>query len=129
MERLLQHTHRRWIMAKYNESPTTVEQEVDAVEEKVVLEKVMSVYSGIDGKCCCGCSGKHTYASAHVRTGSRHRGYPVKDDEVNDRVVKRVVNKINRLIDAGEPVSIDEDFVSAVVGRRVYIAYFVPSEV
>lgn len=53
----------------------------------VNIEQVSSVYSGKNGSCCCGCAGKHTYASAHRTWASKNRGYNVGLDEVNDRVV------------------------------------------
>lgn len=56
------------------------------------LEDVVSVYSGKANRCCCGCSGKHTYSSAHRDTV--RRGYEVLDEEVNDRSVKMIFNKV-----------------------------------
>lgn len=96
---------------------------------KVDINKVMSVYSGKDGACCCGCSGKHTYASKHVDIASKHRGYKVMEDEVNDKVVKMIVNKINKVWDGkldGIKENDDSDYTSVVVGTRVYIAYYLP---
>lgn len=58
------------------------------------LENVMSVYNGVNGACACGCAGKHTYASAHREAAGIDRGYPVRDDEVNDRIVKLHFNKV-----------------------------------
>lgn len=91
----------------------------------IKLENVASVYSGIDGRCCCGCSGKHTYASAHQKWGSKNRGYKVENDQVNDRTVKMVVNKIEKAIAAGgKPYKHNpEELVSITVGKRLYIAY------
>jgi hypothetical protein len=96
------------------------------MEERMIkLENVASVYSGIDGRCCCGCSGKHTYASAHQAWGSKNRGYKVEDDQVSDRTVKMVVNKIDRAVAAGvKPYDHDpKELVSVTLGRRLYIAY------
>ena len=89
------------------------------------LPNVASVYSGIDGRCCCGCSGKHTYASKHRVWGSKNRGYKVEDDQVNDRTVKMIVNKIEKAIAAGvKPYKHNpEELVSITVGSRLYIAY------
>lgn len=90
--------------------------------EPVKLEDVSSVYSGINGRCCCGCSGKHTYASAHREWASKHRGYAVTDEDINDRTVKMLVNKINKNLDK---VEYDErpELVSVVLGNRLYVAY------
>lgn len=89
--------------------------------KQIELEKVASVYSGKSDKCCCGCSGKHTYASAHKEWASSHRGYAVMDEEVNDRVVRLHVAKINNHLneteDLGECVSWDNG------EGRVYVAY------
>ncbi len=93
------------------------------------INKVQSVYSGINGRCCCGCSGKHTYASKYKDNASKNRGYKVTNDEVNDRVVKIIVNKINKFLNVpGNYPEFKEyldEFVSIVIGNRTYIAYFV----
>ena len=90
------------------------------------IKDVMQVYSGRNGRCCCGCSGKHTYASEYRKMASKHRGYPVTDDEVSDRTVKLIVGKLNKLIAQGRSDYTRPDFVSAVSDTgRLYIAYFV----
>lgn len=65
--------------------------------DEVKLENVVSVYSGRVNACCCGCAGKHTYATAHRDFGGESRGYPVKDDEVSDRGVKTIFKKMAEL--------------------------------
>jgi hypothetical protein len=57
----------------------------------VTLEQVMGVYSGRAGKCYCGCSGNHRYASAHLAAATKDRGYEIAKEEVNDRQVKKVL--------------------------------------
>jgi hypothetical protein len=82
------------------------------------------VYSGKDGKCCCGCAGKHRYASHAVDLQSGRRGYVVTPDEVNDAQVARVVRILND--PATGPFTLDTDYAPhawKVVGRRLYIAY------
>jgi DEAD/DEAH box helicase domain-containing protein len=64
--------------------------------EDLKVEDVISVYSGKDGACCCGCSGTHSYNSAYKDLASKRRGYEVKDNEVKDREVKRILNIIKR---------------------------------
>jgi hypothetical protein len=94
------------------------------------LAQVASVYSGVAGKCCCGCAGKHTTASAHRVWVGEDRGYEVSDDEVNDRTVKLIVGKIEAALN-GEVEAADIDtnktthgkYFSATVGNRLYIAY------
>jgi hypothetical protein len=89
------------------------------VQMVVKIDQIQSVYSGRNGRCCCGCSGKHTYASATREIASKHRGYAVTDDEISDRVVKLICNKIN----ATDAVIEKPTYYYAVVGERVYIAY------
>ena len=81
-------------------------------------DQVVSVYSGINGRCCCGCSGKYSYAKAYQEQGSKKRGYPVQDDEVSDRSVRLIVGKMN----AAGIESEGYDTFSAVVGNRLYLA-------
>jgi len=90
--------------------------------QDVKISDVVSVYSGKHAKCCCGCSGKHSYASAHRAFASQDRGYEVTDEEVNNREVTRVL----RLIQANEESLNADDgpcIVSVTVGKRVYVAY------
>lgn len=87
----------------------------------IELKNVASVYSGVNGRCCCGCAGKHTYASAYQELASKGRWFEVKDDEVNDRTVALIVNKINKL--TIDPADDHGQLVSAVSGNRRYIAY------
>lgn len=88
---------------------------VDAAE-------VLSVYSGKDSKCCCGCSGKHYYAAAKVAAASKSRGYEVTPDEVNDRMIKKVVGIINKADDVDDERDA-HGFVSTVIGSRLYVVY------
>lgn len=84
------------------------------------VENVMSVYSGKDGRCCCGCSGKHTYASATREKAGKNRGY-----EISDRTVKMIVRKMNQFPGQLERTQL-EGFTahySVVVNERLYIAY------
>jgi hypothetical protein len=97
---------------------------------KINLHNVMQVYSGKQGKCCCGCAGKHTYHSIHRELAPNY----VKEDDADfgptkDRVVKQVVNKIvaiaeGRMAGGGAVEFVRDEYVSAVVGERLYVAYF-----
>lgn len=93
----------------------------------VKREDIRSVYSGRAGSCCCGCSGNHRYASAFVEEAGKHRGYPVAEDEISDRTVSFVVNKINGHVNE---IGIDDveivsgSHVALTVGNRLYLAYF-----
>ena len=87
---------------------------------EITPSKVMSVYSGRNFKCCCGCSGKHYTNSEYVEMRSRDRGYLVEPNEVNDRMVKRVIT----IIKQAKVVEKNDFYVATVVGQRLYIAYF-----
>lgn len=86
--------------------------------------KVSSAYSGKNGKCACGCSGTYWYASAHREAAGKNRGYAVGDEEVNDKQITRVVNKILAIAEGGENVDKCNEYCSAVEGGRVYTVYF-----
>ena len=81
---------------------------------------ITSVYSGIDGKCCCGCSGKHRYASAYRKLASKNRGYEVRDKDVSDRSVKIISNKV---LNNKNSVH-NGDHSSLVSGNRLLIVYY-----
>lgn len=95
---------------------------------ELTVNDVMSVYSGKDGKCCCGCAGKHSYNSKFTAEGTKNRGYKVETADVNDAMVKRVLNVVQRAF-ANDDASaeIGANFASVVVGNRVYIVYPRPS--
>lgn len=103
----------------------TKEHEVNVYANSIIdLKQIQSVYSGKNGKCCCGCAGKHTYASAHRAAASKNRGYEITDNEISDRSVKLIVDKIIALSKEGKVDMIRRDFISAVNDDRLYIAYF-----
>lgn len=81
---------------------------------------IISVYSGINGKCCCGCAGKHRYASAYRKLASKDRGYEVRDEEVSDRSVKIISNKVLNHKDSEH----NGDHSSLVSGNRVLVVYY-----
>ena len=63
---------------------------------KIDVNNVIRVYNGKANRCCCGCSGKHNYASAARGKGKEIRGYEIGEEEISDRAVLLAVNKINR---------------------------------
>ena len=81
---------------------------------------IVSVYSGIDGRCCCGCAGKHRYASEHREYSSKYRGYSVTDEDVSDRSVKIISNKVLNHKDSEH----NGDHSSLVSGNRVLVVYY-----
>lgn len=91
---------------------------------------VLSVYSGRPG-CCCGCRGKHSYASATRDEASAERGYAVADDEVSDRSVATILRKVlsmpELIEDERGPVAphqqIVGDNISVLTETRQYIVF------
>ena len=84
------------------------------------VTQVRSVYSGLSGRCSCGCNGKYTYASQYRTDSEKRLGYQLTDDQINDRVVKMIFNRV-----AKNPDHIDENILSYFDnGRRIWIVYF-----
>jgi hypothetical protein len=90
------------------------------------LANVASTYTGSHG-CCCGCNGKHRFASAWARLSSENRGYAVSDEEISDRSVAQTVRKVEQIA-AGELDGfiefVNAGFVSAETDTRTYVVYF-----
>lgn len=92
--------------------------------QALTAQNILSVYSGKAGACCCGCKGKHYYASYKIEEGRSYRGYEVMPDEINDKMVIKVL----RMIQANEDkAKIDEEYICVGVGARTYIAYLCKS--
>jgi len=87
---------------------------------RLVPADLFGVYSGKNGKCCCGCAGNHRYVAANREAAGLHRGYAVSDDEVNDRQVAKVLGLLKANV---EEVQQDYDHFALVVGERLYVAY------
>jgi hypothetical protein len=115
--------------------------EVKSLLAAVTLDQVMRVYSGKIGKCYCGCSGNYWCASAHREVAGKDRGYPISDDEINDRMVKRVLKIVKENFsydretcrEGMEPYNLQGEagnkFVThftAEVGNRSYTVYLLP---
>lgn len=79
---------------------------------KIDRNRVIMVYTGKQG-CMCGCKGKYHYPKAMQAEGGKRRGYAVSDDEVNERVVTRIINRIS----ASESVEVQD----TVFGEVVYL--------
>lgn len=105
-------------------------------------DDILQVYSGVNGRCCCGCSGKHTYNPDFRAIGSENRGYEVDEEDCNMKTVKAILNKIKRNV-SDPTCDWQDDFVSVVLGTdkpvsrrelgtrrpgRLYVAYFKPTE-
>ena len=94
------------------------------------LTTVRRVYSGRLG-CMCGCNGKYTYSSGDLEAASKERGYPVGPEDVSDRSVRTIVNKVKKLIETNDPdlrpleVVFDPSYVFVQATRtRCYCIYF-----
>jgi len=55
--------------------------------------RVLAVYTGKQG-CMCGCKGTYRYTALTRAEAGKRRGYEVRDDEVNESVVSRSINKV-----------------------------------
>ena len=76
---------------------------------KFKAEAITAAYSGKNGKCCCGCAGNH---------------YRRADATAKDLAMIEKVAGI--MSDPTIPFDLVESgtFVSKVIGKRLYIAYF-----
>ena len=89
----------------------------------ISTDKVASVYSGIDGRCCCGCAGNHSYNSKYANIGLQLRGYPIKPEEVSDRNVTRILNVLKK--SSLDQINIQDSYISTIIGKRIYVVYFI----
>ena len=85
-------------------------------------ESTVSVYSGKNGKCCCGCAGNYRLNSRHYNVGDTRHGYAVTADEINDAQVTRVLRTITSATAASE-LEFGERHVARVVNGRLFVAY------
>ena len=93
------------------------------LNKPIDFTKVGKIYSGRPG-CMCGCKGKYTVQSIHREWADKDRGYPYDEDgDVNDRVVKLLVNKMNKHM-AQVEWSDNGQYAHLDLGTRVYCAYF-----
>lgn len=97
--------------------------------QTIDLANVTAVYAGKPDKCMCGCAGKYSFASAHVDRVKK-QGHWITDNDVSDRSVKILVNKVNALLANGHVAEIgkglDGDaFVCIETDTRRYVIYSV----
>jgi len=86
---------------------------------QIALADVVQVYVGKAHRCACGCSGTHSYAS---RVAKEAGGYDVR---VSDRAVANAVRKINGCQpEEREDQKTSTDYACAVIGDKMYVAYF-----
>jgi len=85
-------------------------------------ENVSSVYSGTPHKCMCGCSGTYYYTSVNKEYSSKNRGYEVTNDEVNNKMVRKVLNIFRDF--NGDIEGIDDYIFTIIVSpTRQYTIY------
>lgn len=90
--------------------------------QSLVPGDILSVYRGKAGRCCCGCAGKHSYASKTREIAGKGRGYAISDDEVNDKAIVRILRKVQA---NEEKAVIDESsHVAVKEGSRLFVVYF-----
>lgn len=94
--------------------------EVERTIASLTPDHVRSVYSGKPG-CMCGCKGKYSFNPLHRAEASKERGYDVGDDEVNPRMVARVL----RLLQKESSVEVQDGYIHANIGGREYVVYLV----
>lgn len=92
------------------------------------LNIIQQVYSGKPG-CACGCNGNYRAPSRHADDGVAIRGYAFSPDDISDRSVKLIANKVAKIANGDLPGQIDmmsPDWVSAnnADGSRTYTVYF-----
>ena len=80
-------------------------------------KKIVKTYSGIKGRCMCGCSGKYSYTLFGAR--NHNPGYNVFD-QVNERSVKVISGKVLR--DPNRTV--ENDVVWVDQGNRTLAVYY-----
>ena len=88
------------------------------------IDKVYEVYTGYVG-CMCGCNGKYSVASKYKKYANKQRGYALNN--ISDRSVKIIYNKIVKAINNNEKVEVSSKHNYAYVekGERCLAAYFV----
>lgn len=91
--------------------------------KSLTADQVLSVYSGKPG-CACGCRGKYSYNSKHVAAASKDRGYTVTPDEVNDRMVTKVLKLVQQHADDSRVWAANDDiFAFDLHDQRTYTVY------
>ena len=95
--------------------------QVAMIVASLVPNDIMSVYSGKDGCCCCGCSGTHYYPPGAV-------GAAAWGGNISSAMVTKVFNLLRRATYGTghglSPVEVNETYLSTTTSTgRVYVAY------
>lgn len=104
--------------------------EIDAVKMPE-FEKVFQTYTGRPG-CMCGCLGKYSVKSNHRKFADKDRGYPHNDEDINDRSVKIIFNKIAKALKEGKkvttssrPFGYSTNYIAYQTETRNLVAYYI----
>jgi len=103
----------------------------------IKFENVKTIYSGKHG-CMCGCRGKYSVTSHFgIAAANKEIGYDGYDSP-NDRSVKILINKLNKLIDWSDPNEVNKHTDVILNGKemivwfetdtRNYVAYLMPGK-
>jgi len=63
------------------------------------LSEISSAYISHSGKanlCMCGCAGDYYYVKENQKESGKNRGYEIKNEECNDKLVKYVLNRMTK---------------------------------
>ena len=89
---------------------------------EIKIEQVDCVYIGKPNLCRCGCAGKYVYTKANLKWSSANRGYTVTADEVSDKKVQSVINKMRKNQTMG--IQVLENYIfSLQIGKTEYSIY------
>lgn len=96
------------------------------VMPKIRIEDVLKAYSGKPDTCMCGCAGTYSYPKLRQKEGGEDRGYPVNDNEINDKRIKTIFNKFYNEDGIKIEVIIGDDgeyVFTKVIGKTQYTLY------
>ena len=82
---------------------------------------IIRVYNGKIG-CMCGCMGKYKTTPSFRELVGEQRGYPVEDDEVNERSVKIIAKKV--LTNPNVQYQDNYAYVQDKVANRMQVVWF-----
>jgi hypothetical protein len=88
----------------------------------IKFEDIISAYIGKRDECMCGCFGTYYYLECNKDKASKSRGYPVSPEEVNEKRVKYVFNKI---MGSQPHIEVINNYIfTAYQGDQQYTLYF-----